>query len=208
MYLSTSPGYFTRATWAERHGSNSRRSTVPTWLYISRLKSITRYILAGPPPRPRTVIFPVILQRPPVFRSVVASSYTFESANHTPWPECRMTKNVTMILTGSPVHRCDRSAMRAWRVPGVSGFSLMVPGMIRSAFLERADTFDFDRCCMEKSEPDTEGGRILRPAAAWKFRSIIEPSILDFLKFSAKRRSVYGGTISAISLSTKNYVIS
>eukprot|EP01083_Nonionella_stella_P290570 988708_1 len=185
MYLSTSPGYFTRATWAERHGSNSRRSTVPTWLYISRLKSITRYILAGPPPRPRTVIFPVILQRPPVFRSVVASS-----------------------LTGSPVHRCDRSAMRAWRVPGVSGFSLMVPGMIRSAFLERADTFDFDRCCMEKSEPDTEGGRILRPAAAWKFRSIIEPSILDFLKFSAKRRSVYGGTISAISLSTKNYVIS
>src|SRR3972149_1900336 len=56
--------YLTRAIRADRFGSYSTVATTPGMPFLSRLKSITRYIRLCAPPRHHTVISPWLL-RPP-----------------------------------------------------------------------------------------------------------------------------------------------
>src|SRR6478609_3498864 len=82
---------------ADRLGSYSRRSTVPTTSNLRRLKSMIRYRVLAPPPRKRTAM------RPPPPRP----------------PD--LVRPSTSDFSGRPLCRSDLSTSTSWRRPGDVG---------------------------------------------------------------------------------------
>src|SRR3569833_652021 len=86
---------------ADRLGSYSSRSTVPTTSQVRRLKSMMRYFCLWPPAIPREVTWPLLL-RPPVLRLPSVSA-----------------------LTGFPFHSADLSTRIRPRCDDVTGLLVL-----------------------------------------------------------------------------------
>src|SRR5262245_17954462 len=84
---------------AERLGSYSRRSTVPTTSNLRRLKSTLRYRRLAPPPRKRTATRPPPPRPPDLLRPS------------------------TSDFSGRPLWSSDLSTRTSWRRPGDVGLN-------------------------------------------------------------------------------------